>query len=261
MMRSLWSAATGMIAQQLNMDVISNNLANVNTVGFKKDVPDFQDLMYQTLRPAGATTAAGTNIPTSVQVGLGVRTVAVKKIFTQGNFEDTGNSLDIAIEGRGFFKVIANGEELYTRSGSFTLDSEGNIVDSMGNQLDPNFQVPQETVTISIDQNGTITALGSGGEELAGPTQIEIYDFINPAGLESTGRNLFRPTPSSGDPVAGNPGTDNLGTLAQGFLESSNVQIVEEMVGMIVAQRAYESNSKSISTTDEMLQAANNVKR
>lgn len=261
MMRSLWTAATGMIAQQLNMDVVSNNLANVNTVGFKKARPDFQDLMYQTLRPPGAKTAAGTNIPTSVQVGLGVRTVDVEKLFTQGAFTETGNQLDVAIEGRGFFKVIYNGEEVYTRSGSFKLDSEGNIVDALGNQLDPNFQVPQDAVSITIDQNGTITALGSGGEELAGPTQIEIYDFINPAGLEAIGRNLFRPTPSSGDPIAGNPGTDSLGTLAQGVLEASNVQVVEEMVGMIVAQRAYESNSKSITTSDQMLQTANNVKR
>ena len=261
MMRSLWTAATGMIAQQLNMDVVSNNLANVNTNGFKKGRPDFQDLMYQTLRPAGAQTAAGTDIPTSVQVGLGVRTVDVEKIHSQGNFRETGNQLDVAIEGRGFFKVLFNGEEVYTRSGAFKLDSEGNVVDALGNPLDPNFQVPADAVSISIDQTGTITALGAGGEELAGPTQLELYDFINPAGLEAIGRNLFRPTPSSGDPTGANPGTDGLGTLAQGFLEMSNVQMVEEMVGMIVAQRAYESNSKAITTSDQMLQMANNVKR
>ncbi|MBW1714058.1 MAG: flagellar basal-body rod protein FlgG [Deltaproteobacteria bacterium] len=261
MMRALWSSATGMGAQQLNLDVISNNLANVNTNGFKKGRPDFQDLMYQTLRPAGAKTAAGTDVPTSVQVGLGVRTVDIEKLFSQGTFRETGNQLDIAIEGRGFFKVIFNGEEVYTRSGAFKLDAEGNVVDPLGNALEPNFQVPAEAVTVTVDQTGMITALGAGGEELAGPTQIEIYDFINPAGLEAVGRNLFRPTPSSGDPVAGTPGTDNLGTLAQGFLEMSNVNVVEEMVAMIVAQRAYESNSKAIQTADQMLQMANNVKR
>lgn len=261
MMRSLWTAATGMIAQQLNMDVVANNLANVNTNGFKKARPDFQDLMYQTLRPPGAQTAAGTEIPTSVQVGLGVRTVDVEKIFSQGTFRETGNQLDVAIEGRGFFKVLFNGEEVYTRSGAFKIDADGNIVDPLGNQLQPAFTVPADAVSVSIDQTGQISALGKGGEVLAGPTQIELYDFVNPAGLEAIGRNLFRVTPSSGDAIGGIPGSDSLGTLAQGVLEMSNVQVVEEMVGMIVAQRAYESNSKAITTSDQMLQTANQVKR
>jgi len=260
MMRSLWTAATGMGAQQLNLDVIANNLANVNTNGFKKSRLDFQDLMYQTLRPPGAQTVAGTEIPTSVQVGLGARAVDVEKIFSQGAFTETGNQLDIAIEGRGFFKVLFNNEEVYTRSGSFKLDSDGVIVDALGNKLQPEFTVPANTVSISIDQTGTLTAFGAGGTEL-GSVQLEIHDFVNPAGLQAIGRNLFRPTPSSGDAVSGSPGSNGLGTLAQGFLEMSNVSVVEEMVNMIVAQRAYETNSKAIQTSDQMLQMANNVKR
>ena len=260
MIRSLWTAATGMAAQQLNLDVISNNLANVNTNAFKKSRPDFQDLMYQTLRPAGATTAAGTQIPTSVQVGLGVRAVDIEKLFTQGAFTETGNQLDIAIEGRGFFKVLFNNEEVYTRAGSLKLDKDGAIVDALGNKLQPEFTIPSGTVSISLDQTGTLTAFGQDGTEL-GSVQFELYDFINPAGLEAIGRNLYRATPSSGDATSGTPGSSGLGTLAQGFLEVSNVKVVEEMVNMIIAQRAYESNSKAITTADQMLQMANNVKR
>ena len=260
MIRSLWTAATGMAAQQLNLDVISNNLANVNTNAFKKSRPDFQDLMYQTLRPAGATTAAGTQIPTSVQVGLGVRAVDIEKLFTQGAFTETGNQLDIAIEGRGFFKVLFNNEEVYTRAGSLKLDKDGAIVDALGNKLQPEFTIPSGTVSISLDQTGTLTAFGQDGTEL-GSVQFELYDFINPAGLEAIGRNLYRSTPSSGDATSGTPGSSGLGTLAQGFLEVSNVKVVEEMVNMIIAQRAYESNSKAITTADQMLQMANNVKR
>ncbi len=260
MMRSLWTSATGMMAQQLNLDVISNNLANVNTNGFKKGRPDFQDLMYQTLRPAGAQTAAGTEIPTSVQVGLGVRTVDIEKLFSQGAYTETGNQLDIAIEGRGFFKVLYNNEEVYTRAGSFKLDKDGAIVDPLGNKLQPEFTVPAGTVSISVDQNGNLAAFGQDGTEL-GSVQLELYDFTNPAGMEAIGRNLFRATPSSGDPTSGTPGNNGLGTLAQGFLEMSNVSVVEEMVAMITAQRAYETNSKAIQTADSMLQIANNVKR
>ena len=260
MMRALWTSATGMSAQQLNLDVVANNLANVNTNGFKKSRPDFQDLMYQTLRPAGATTAAGTQIPTSVQIGLGVRAVDIEKIHTQGSYQETSNQLDVAIEGRGFFQVLFNNEQVYTRAGAFKLSQDGQIVDPLGNTLQPEFTVPANTVSISIDQTGTLTALGQDGTEL-GTVQLQLYDFVNPAGLEAIGRNLYRVTPSSGAATAGTPGSNGLGTLAQGFLEMSNVNVVEEMVSMIVAQRAYESNSKSIQTADQMLQMANNVKR
>lgn len=260
MMRSLWTAATGMKSQQLNMDVISNNLANVNTNGFKKSRPDFQDLMYQTLRPAGARTASGTEIPTSVQVGLGVRTADIEKIFSQGAYTETGNQLDIAIEGDGFFKVLYNNEEVYTRAGSFKLDKDGTVCDPLGNKLQPEFSVDSQATQISVDQNGILTAFDQTGAEL-GSTQLELHVFVNPAGMESIGRNLFRATPSSGDPVTNNPGENGAGTLAQGFLEASNVSVVEEMVSMITAQRAYESNSKAIQTADSMLQLANNVKR
>ncbi len=260
MIRSLWSAATGMNAQQLNLDVIANNLANVNTVGFKKSRPDFEDLMYQTLRPAGAQTAAGTEVPTSIQIGLGTRTVDVEKIHTQGTFKETGNQLDIAIEGRGFFKVLFNNEEVYTRAGSFKVDKDGAITDPTGNKLQPEFTVPANTVSIFIDQSGKLSAMGADGTEL-GSVQLVLYDFPNPAGLHSIGRNLYRATPSSGDATSANPGVDGMGTLAQGFLEQANVSVVEEMVAMIIAQRAYETNSKAIQTADQMLQMANSLKR
>ncbi|MCA1905432.1 MAG: flagellar basal-body rod protein FlgG [Desulfarculus sp.] len=260
MMRSLWTAATGMGAQQLHMDVISNNLANVNTTGFKKSRPDFEDLMYQTLRQPGATQAAGQMIPTGVQVGLGVKPVAIQKLFSQGDYQNTENQLDLAIEGQGFFKVLKVDEEVYTRSGAFKLDNNGVIVDSNGYILQPQFTVPDGTTSIVVDPGGQITALGADGAVLA-QAQLTLYKFANPAGLFAIGKNLFRPTPASGAAVEGNPGVGQYGTIAQGFLEMSNVSVVDEMVNMIVAQRAYESNSKAIQTADSMLQMANNVKR
>ncbi|QER42382.1 flagellar basal-body rod protein FlgG [Thermodesulfobacterium sp. TA1] len=260
MIRGLWSAATGMQGQQLQLDVIANNLANVNTVGFKKSRVDFEDLFYQNLKLAGALTADGTQVPVGMQIGLGVRPVAVPKLFTQGEYQLTNQELDWAIEGRGFFRVIMGGEEYYTRAGNFKLDRDGYIVTPDGARLQPEFAVPQGTARIEITPDGVITALGPRGETLA-QAQLTIYDFTNPAGLYAVGRNLFKPTDAAGDVIEGNPGQNGFGTIAQGYLEMSNVDIVEEMVKMIITQRAYESNSKGVLTADQLLEIANNLKR
>jgi len=260
MIRGLWSAATGMQGQQLQLDVIANNLANVNTVGFKKSRVDFEDLFYQNLKLAGALTADGTQVPVGMQIGLGVRPVAVSKLFTQGEYQLTNQELDWAIEGRGFFRVIMGGEEYYTRAGNFKLDRDGYIVTPDGARLQPEFAVPQGTARIEVTPDGIITALGPRGETLA-QAQLTLYDFTNPAGLYAVGRNLFKPTDAAGDVIEGNPGQNGFGTIAQGYLEMSNVDIVEEMVKMIITQRAYESNSKGVLTADQLLEIANNLKR
>ncbi len=260
MIRGLWSAASGMNSMQLNLDVIANNLANVNTTGFKRSRADFEDLLYQTTRMPGTANADGTQVPTGMQVGMGSKPTAVQKIFTQGDYESTGNELDWAIEGRGFFKIVSNGEELYTRAGAFKIDKDGYVTTSNGDRLQPEFTVPSGSVNVNIDPYGMLVASDAGGNALAA-AQVTIYDFVNPAGLYSVGRNLFRPTDASGDPVEGNPGTENFGTIAQGFLEKSNVDVVKEMVGMIITQRAYELNSKAVQTADDMLGIANNLKR
>jgi flagellar basal-body rod protein FlgG len=260
MIRAMWAAASGMTAQQLSIDVIANNLANVNTTGFKRSRADFQDLMYQTMRQAGATTATGGQVPCGIQVGMGTKPVAVQKIFNQGDYTETRNDLDWAIEGKGFFKILSNNEELYTRAGAFKLDRSGYVCTSDGDRLQPEFVVPQGTTTVSIDSGGAITATGYDGSQLA-TSQLQIYDFPNTGGLFAVGRGLYRPTEASGEAVAGQPAQNGFGTMAQGFLEMSNVSVVEEMVQMIVGQRAYEANSKAIQTADEMLQMANTVRR
>lgn len=260
MMRSLWTAATGMTAQQTNLDVISNNLANVNTTGFKKSRAEFQDLLYQTHRYPGTETAGGEQIPTGIQVGMGTRPIAIQKMFSQGDYVKTDGSLDMAIEGEGFFRILRNGEEYYTRNGAFKMNSEGTIVDAEGNPMDPEFVVPEGTVIVSVDSGGNISALDDAGDELA-TGRIALVRFVNPGGLYAMGKNLFMETEASGDPVEGDPGEDGYGSIAQGFLEMSNVDTVTEMVQMIVAQRAYEINSKAIQTSDEMLSIANNLKR
>lgn len=260
MMRSLWTAATGMLAQQMNIDVLSNNLANVNTSGFKKSRAEFEDLMYQDMKIAGSPGAGDSQIPVGIQVGMGVRTVSVHKFFTQGDFQTTDNPLDIAIEGDGFFQVQVGDELLYTRSGAFKLNSDGVIVTANGYVLQPEFTVPSETASISISEDGHIVALDGSSEEIA-EGDIPIYTFVNDAGLDARGRNLYMQTEASGDAIEGVPGEENVGSLAQGYLEMSNVEVVEEMVNMIVGQRAYEMNSKSIQTSDTMLQTAINVKR
>ncbi|MEZ7195294.1 flagellar basal-body rod protein FlgG [Pseudodesulfovibrio karagichevae] len=260
MMRSLWTSATGMIAMQTQIDTLSNNLANVSTTGFKKSRAEFEDLMYQTLKVAGTQNADGTRTPVGMQVGMGVRPVSVHKFFTQGDFQNTGNPLDMAIEGEGFFQVMMNGEEVYTRDGSFELDDQGRVVTAGGYPLQPEFTVPPETSSVSISGTGTISALDKDGTVLA-TADIDLYRFQNPAGLIATGRNFYRQSDASGAAVAGTPGDQNFGTIAQGFLEGSNVEMVDEMVGLIVGQRAFEINSKAITTSDGMLQTAINIKR
>jgi len=258
-MRSLWTASTGMAAQQMNMDVISNNLANANTTGFKKNRANFEDLMYQNLVPAGAETSNNTKIPTGIQLGMGAKTVSVEKIFAQGNFTETSNQLDLAIEGRGFFKVLRGSQEVYTRAGSFKSDADGYVCDSAGNRLQPEVAIPKTATSIHIESGGTFTALDSSGTVVS-TVNMRLYDFPNPAGLQAVGHNYFIPSPSSGEVTEVQPGTDGVGTLLQGYLEASNINVVEEMVNMILSQRAYEANSKVIKTADEMLRDANNVK-
>ncbi len=262
MIRSLFTAATGMAAQQLNIDVISNNLANVNTAGFKKSRVDFQDLLYQTLRPAGTTQAQGVQVPTGVQVGLGTRAAAIGRIFTQGDFQQTENPLDLVIEGDGFFQVLMpSGSIAYTRDGTFKLDAQGRLVTSDGYPLDPEISIPAESTSVSVGADGTVSVLLPGQSAPQELGKIGIAKFPNPAGLSSLGRNLLQNTAASGDAVIGSPGENGLGTLGHGFIEMSNVKVVEEMVNMIVAQRAYEVTSKAIQTSDEMLNIANNLRR
>lgn len=260
MMRSLWTSATGMIAMQTHIDTLSNNLANVTTTGFKKSRAEFEDLMYQTLKIAGSQNEAGNRTPVGMQIGMGVRPVTVHKFFTQGDFENTGNALDLAIEGEGFFHVDMNGEDVYTRAGAFKLDSEGTVVTSNGYPLQPEFTVPVETANVVVSETGNIAALDKNGEVLA-EADVDLYRFQNSAGLIAIGRNSYRASEASGPAVAGTPGDENYGTIAQGFLEGSNVEMVDEMVGLIVAQRAFEINSKAITTSDGMLQTAINIKR
>lgn len=262
MMRSLWTAASGMVAQQGNIDVISNNLANANTTGYKKSRTDFQDLMYQNMRQAGSTTGPDTQLPTGIQIGHGVRQVATQKIYTAGSFQSTGNSLDMALEGDGFYQIaMPDGTISYTRDGAFKQDSQGRIVTSEGYPLEPAITIPQGATDISVSMDGLVTATVPGQTTPQDLGQIQIARFVNPAGLDSIGRNLLKETAASGAPVATNPGTDGAGTIQQKYLEMSNVQVVEEMVNMIVAQRAYEINSKAITTSDTMLEQAANLKR
>ncbi|MGB9667343.1 MAG: flagellar basal-body rod protein FlgG [Thermosulfidibacteraceae bacterium] len=262
MLRALWTAATGMRAQQLHIDVIANNLANVDTVGFKRTRVDFQDLIYQTLRPPGADSTTTTKIPTGIQVGLGVKPAALEKIFLQGNFKQTGNPLDIAIEGKGFFRIqLPNGDVAYTRAGAFKMDDQGRIVTSDGYPLDPIITIPQDAIDISIGEDGTVSVLQPGATTYTQVGQIVLVDFANPAGLRAIGKNLFKETDTSGAPIEGVPGQNQFGTLAQGYIEASNVDVVEEMVNLIIAQRAYEANSRAIQTGDEMLRVANELKR
>ncbi len=262
MMRALWTAGTGMVAQQANIDVISNNLANVNTTGFKKSRSDFQDLMYQTARQAGATTGPDTQLPTGIQIGHGVRQVATQKIYTMGNLQNTGNQLDVAIEGDGFFRItMPDGTLNYTRDGAFKKDSAGRIVTSEGYPLEPLITIPEGTTEITISSDGRVTATIPTQTNPQDLGQIQLARFVNPAGLESVGRNLLKETAASGAPVEATPGADGAGTLVQKYVEMSNVQVVEEMVNMIVAERAYQMNSKAVTTSDSMLEIAANLKR
>ncbi|NQS98261.1 MAG: flagellar basal-body rod protein FlgG [candidate division Zixibacteria bacterium] len=262
MIRALFSAASGMYAQQLSVDTIANNLANVNTTGYKKAVVEFQDLIYQTLRAAGTSGSAGVVVPTELQVGHGVRPVSVQKNFSQGPPRSTENPLDVAILGRGFFQInMPDGTVSYSRDGTFKLNNEGAIVTSDGFYLEPELTIPLDTTSINLSNDGMVSVLVVGSVEPQEVGQIELAKFINPGGLKNIGQNLFFPTEASGEPILGTPGTEGFGQVNQGFLEGSNVKVVEEMVNMIVAQRAYELNSKAIRTSEEMLQMANNIKR
>jgi len=262
MMRALWTGATGMQTQQLSMDVIANNLANVNTAGFKRGRSDFQDLLYQTMRLAGTASSTNTKVPTGIQVGHGARPVAVQKIFLQGDFMQTQNELDMTIEGKGFFQIrTPDGETAYSRSGAFKLDSDGRVVTSDGYPVEPEITIPDDTINTTIGPDGTVSVLQAGQTVPAQVGNLELAMFPNQAGLKSIGRNLYVETDGSGAPTTGTPGQDGFGTIAQGFLEMSNVSVVEEMVNMIVSQRAYEINSKVIQTSDDMLQVANQLKR
>lgn len=261
MLRSLWTSATGMQAQQLTIDTIANNLANVNTAGFKRSRAEFEDLLYQTLRAPGAPIAAS-QVPSGIQIGHGVRPVSVQRDFSMGNLKKTDAPLDLAIEGKGFFQILLpNGETAYTRSGSFQLDSEGAIVTADGYRLQPEITIPTDAVGISIETDGTVSVSLPDQTEMTELGVIEVADFPNPGGLKALGKNLFQETSASGSPTTGNPGEEGRGTLAQGFLEMSNVSVVEEMVNMITTQRAYELNAKSIQASDQMLGIANNLRR
>ncbi len=262
MIRALWTASTGMTAQALKLDVIANNIANVNTTGFKRVRAHFEDLMYQIVRTPGAdASAAGTQVPTGIQVGMGVQTAGTEFLFSEGNLKQTGNPLDLAIQGRGFFEILLpNGETAYTRAGSFTLDAQGRIVTQDGDVLQPGLVVPPDALAVHVARDGTVSVEQPGGvQSVIG--RIQLVDFLNPAGLKAIGGGLFQATNASGEPIVGNPNENGFGAIAQGMLETSNVNVVEEMVDMIASQRAYEMNAKAIQAADEMLQAAGNIRR
>ncbi|MEQ1722731.1 MAG: flagellar basal-body rod protein FlgG [Pseudobdellovibrio sp.] len=261
MIKSLNTAATGMLAQQNNMDVIANNIANVNTTGFKKGRAEFEDLVYHNLKDPGEASGLNSVTPTGVQTGLGVRTASIQKDFTNGNAIMTKNPLDLQIEGTGFFQVrTPDGEISYTRDGSFKKDANGRIVDKNGNTLIPEIVIPQNSATLEITPTGEVKSMSEQNAEPQTLGQIDIVNFINPAGLKNVGKNLFVPTAASGQPAEARPGTAGMGYLAQGELEASNVNIVDEMINMISAQRAYETNSKVVQTSDQMMQTAVNIK-
>jgi len=262
MLRALWTAAAGMKAQQLFIDTIANNLANVNTTGFKKSRVDFQDLLYQTVTIAGTKAPGGGQLPVGIQIGHGVQPVAIERLFTQGEITETKNPLDLVIEGDGFFQVLQpDGSIAYTRDGAFKLDKDGRLVTANGLPLEPEIIIPPEATNISISHDGTVSVLTPGATAPQEVGKIILAKFINPAGLKSIGYNLYKTTDASGEAITGMPGLEGFGTISQGFLEMSNVQVVEEMANMIIAQRAYEINSKAIQTTDEMLRIANNLRR
>lgn len=255
MMRSLHIARTGLEVQQTQLDVISNNLANVSTTGFKRARAVFEDLLYQVIRQPGAQTSQQTQLPSGFQLGVGARTVATERIHTQGSLQQTDNALDVAINGRGFFQILMpDGSTNYTRDGSFMLDNQGNMVTASGYQLQPTITVPEDALSITVARDGTVSVTQPN---IPTPTvlgQIQLTSFVNPTGLQSLGENLFGETAASGTPQVSNPGENGFGVLNQSFIETSNVNVAEELVNMIVAQRAYELNSRAITTSDQMLQ-------
>ncbi|MCX6626813.1 MAG: flagellar basal-body rod protein FlgG [Candidatus Solibacter sp.] len=263
MLRALYSAASGMTAQQMNVDNIAHNLANANTTGYKTRRAQFQDLLYQTVVQPGSASGQQTTVPTGLQVGLGTRAASNEIIFTQGSFAQTNNPLDMVIQGKGFFQIRRpSGELAYTRAGDFHLDKDGNVVTLDGNPLEPQITLPSAAQQISIGQDGTVsyTLPNQAAAQQAG--QIQLATFVNPAGLNSIGGNLYLPTDSSGDPTVGTPGgQEGLGSVLQGYTEQSNVSVVEEFINLIVAQRGYEANSKVVKAADDMYQQVNNLTR
>jgi flagellar basal-body rod protein FlgG len=263
MIRALYSAASGMTAQQLNVDNIAHNLANANTTGFKTRRAQFQDLLYQSIVQPGAAAGQQTVVPTGLQLGLGTRVSSNEIIFTQGSFSQTNNPLDLVIQGRGFFQVRQpSGELAYTRAGSFHLDRDGNLVTGEGNPLEPQITIPADAQAISIAQDGTVSYTQPGQTSAQQAGQVQLANFPNPAGLNSLGGNLYAATDASGDPTVGAPGgQEGLGTVMQGYVEQSNVSVVEEFINLIVAQRGYEANSKVVQAADQMYQQVNNLAR
>ena len=261
MIRALYSAGSGMAAQQMNVDNIANNLANANTTGFKMRRTEFQDLVYQNIVQPGTASGSQTVVPSGLQLGLGARPAANEVIFQQGDFQQTNNPLDVVIQGRGFFQVRrASGDLAYTRSGAFHLDRDGNLVTLNGESIEPQITIPSQAQAVTIAADGTVsyTLPGQTNTQIAG--QLQLANFVNPAGLNSIGNNLYLPTDASGDATIGNPGgQEGLGTLQQGYLEGSNVSVVEEFINLIVSQRAYEANSKVVKAADEMYQQVNNI--
>jgi flagellar basal-body rod protein FlgG len=255
MMRALNTAASGMAAQQTNVDVIAHNLANVNTTGFRKQRAEFEDLIYQTIRTPGGTTGEGQKLPTGIQIGEGVRVVSTTEMHHQGSLIQTESTLDLAVEGDGFFQITRPGGQLaYTRSGNFRVDAEGRLVTVDGYQVDPAISIPTNATAVTISPNGMVSVTTSGQNATQDVGQLTLANFVNPSGLLAIGRTMFTPTDASGEPLIGQPGTEGLGTLASGFLEASNVEVVQEMVDLIASQRAYDVNQKVITTADEMLQ-------
>ena len=255
MNQALWIAKTGLDAQQTKMSNIANNLANSSTTGFKRSRAIFEDLLYQNVRQVGAKSSQDTQLPSGLQLGTGVRTVATEKLFTQGNLTQTENLLDMAIEGRGFFQILMpDGGQAYTRDGSFQVDDQGQMVTSGGYVLQPSITLPENALSVNIGRDGTVSVSLPGTTAVSQVGTVQLADFVNPAGLQAVGENLFLESNASGSPQTGNPGLNGLGSLVQGYVESSNVNVVEELVNMIETQRAYEMNSKAISTTDQMLQ-------
>jgi flagellar basal-body rod protein FlgG len=255
MLRSLWISKTGMEAQQTQLDTISHNLANVGTNGFKRGHAVFEDLIYQNLRQAGANSSEQTQLPTGLQVGLGVRAVATSRNFSQGNLQQTGGNLDVAIKGNGFFEIqMPDGSSAYTRDGSFQVNAQGQIVTNNGYVVQPGITIPSNALSVTIAPNGTVSVSVPGETEPRVQGQLQVTSFVNPGGLEPRGQNLFGETAASGTPTTGAPGDAGLGLVQQGYVETSNVNVVEELVAMIQTQRAYEINSKAIQTSDQMLQ-------
>ncbi len=262
MIRALFTAATGLHAQQMNTDVIANNIANANTPGFKRDRLNFQDLLYQTFRRAGQSTLTGSMVPTSLRVGHGVRPIATQKLFLLGAAQPTGNPLDLMVSGDGFFQVtLADGNTAYTRDGTFKIDSEGNVTTADGLFMEPAITIPADAISIEIASDGTVSVLIGGDTTLTQVGQIQLVRFQNPAGLETIGQNLYKETDASGDPITGTPGEEGYGQIAQGYLEASNVSIVEELIQLIIAQRAFETNSRAVDVADQLLNISNNLAR